>query len=230
MTTKFKTNTAYYPYAASKCGRVQNLETGVIQKPCVTKNGYAVINTRRFGTLAVHRVVMEIWEPLSDNSDKQVNHIDCDKTNNNLTNLEWCTRSENMIHAAENGLLSLNCNYGEDCNLTLYSDEIIEKVCQDLERGDRNIDVARRYSISSAYIKDLKAGKQRKDITGKYTFKVAKKRSVSEDTVRWICSQLRLDVGITEIVKLATNQFVTIALVKNIKYGKCYADISRNYL
>jgi hypothetical protein len=36
----------------------------------------------------------------------QVNHIDGNKKNDNLNNLEWVTKSENMIHASQNGLLN----------------------------------------------------------------------------------------------------------------------------
>ena len=53
--------------------------------------------------ISLHRALAMTFIPNPENK-PQVNHIDCDKLNNDLSNLEWTTAKENAVHAWENGL------------------------------------------------------------------------------------------------------------------------------
>jgi len=50
-------------------------------------------------TESVHRLVAKVYIP-NPNNLPQINHIDGNKLNNNVKNLEWCTNSYNQEHAA----------------------------------------------------------------------------------------------------------------------------------
>tara|TARA_R110002020_G_scaffold51712_1_gene146201 strand:- start:241 stop:762 length:522 start_codon:yes stop_codon:yes gene_type:complete len=97
-------------YQVSNNGRVKSLnykrskKEGFL-KPS-TSRGYEHVELSLRGksyTMSVHRLVCIAFLENIENK-TCVNHIDGVKTNNNLNNLEWCTHSENNIHAIKKGL------------------------------------------------------------------------------------------------------------------------------
>lgn len=73
-------------------------------------NGYAMVNlnkNKKMKEFYVHRLVIENFT-LHPRNKKWVNHIDGDKSNNKLVNLEWCTPKENNDHAIKHELLVVN--------------------------------------------------------------------------------------------------------------------------
>lgn len=75
-------------------------------KPYENNNGYLYATLCKNGKpkhIYVHRLVAEAFLPLIDGKN-HINHIDGNKKNNNVNNLEWCNRSENMKHAYRLGL------------------------------------------------------------------------------------------------------------------------------
>ena len=92
-------------YTVTSDGKIYN-KTGKELKPDKTHDGYLRVTLYSNGKSVhrpVHRLVAETFIPNPKNK-STINHIDGDKTNNNIYNLEWNTRSENSKHAYSNGL------------------------------------------------------------------------------------------------------------------------------
>ena len=103
----WKTVDDFPNYEVSNIGNVRNKKTGRILKSAVGSHGYPVVNLFKDGdkkqyNKCVHRLIAEGFLGKQDGLD--VNHIDGNKKNNNLLNLEFCTRQKNVEHAIKNGL------------------------------------------------------------------------------------------------------------------------------
>lgn len=122
-------------YQISNLGRVKSLERDIYTKDGVfqrhkretiktlktNSDGYKgvtlTVNGIKTRTVTVHILVAEAFIPKPNDYEVfEVNHIDADRTNNIVTNLEWVTHQENINYAAELGHMThsgeTNPNYG----------------------------------------------------------------------------------------------------------------------
>jgi hypothetical protein len=97
-----------YPnYEINQDGIVRNISKGNLMKWIDNGKGYKSVKlyNKKGGRLClVHRLVMTTFTEIQENKD--VNHIDGNKSNNSVENLEWVTKKENMRHAHLNGLMN----------------------------------------------------------------------------------------------------------------------------
>ena len=93
-------------YQVSSLGRVKSLKFGKerILRLIDGGKGYLIVNLHKDGKAKnhyVHRLIAEAFIPNPDNL-PEINHIDEDKTNNCVKNLEWCDRIYNNNYGTRN--------------------------------------------------------------------------------------------------------------------------------
>ena len=155
-------------YQVSNTGVVRNKITGHILKPQLDNKGYLRVRMSlhdKKATAKVHRLVAVEFIPNPENK-PQVNHIDTDKRNNDVRNLEWVTNGENQIHAYRTGLNRATGNSGRKkipvSKINLVTGEVEATYSSMAE-------AARSNNLYSANIKKVIRGERKR--TGGYAWK-----------------------------------------------------------
>jgi hypothetical protein len=90
--------------------------------------------------MPIHRLVAECHIP-NPNNYPQINHINGNKSDNSVKNLEWCTNSQNQIHAIDSGL-----------KFARVRDKDYEKILELMNINTPRIVIASKYNISVPYL------------------------------------------------------------------------------
>ena len=139
----------YSKYSVTKDGRVftHRLRYGEM-RPTADRAGYLRVsmigdNGKRKGVY-VHQAVAMTFIANPENK-PQVNHIDNNPNNNQVTNLEWCTAKENRLHAAtQNRLPRLG---GENNGNSKYTVKLINMIRSRHKDGFTQTEIARMFGV-----------------------------------------------------------------------------------
>ena len=232
-------------YWVSTYGRVYNEETGYVMSGHIVDNGYVVVSCKTVDNirlyLHVHRLVMMVFNPNPDYAILVVNHIDGNKTNNCIWNLEWVTQKENVAHAFRIGLRKT----GEFSSHSIFTNDQIHKVCKCMEDG-MNI-----YQLSNSVFgkypdqqiktlcTNIYSRKFWKEISSNYNISNYKRNMIfSEPQIHLICkyisennsidtTSILHNLGIFDYTKEEYEVFNRA--IWNIKRGKNFKYISSKY-
>lgn len=135
----------YDCYYASNMGRILSKKSGKEIIPHPNSNGYLRINLRKDGKRRcyyVHRLVMSAF---CGESDMVVNHINRNKTDNRLCNLEYITQSENVKHSSRRKL----------------TEDDYKEIIRLKQNGHKREEIAEMFEITKCYVNTICRTKNR---------------------------------------------------------------------
>lgn len=144
-------------YSITEDGRVftHNMRNGWLS-PGTDKNGYIRYHLtnddgKRVGIYA-HQLVARAF---LDNPENKpfVNHKDHDKSNNNASNLEWCTHIENIRHDWDSGTRKVR--YGKDVGTAKINESVVAKIRSMYSGGASQVQLAEFFGISQPTISQI---------------------------------------------------------------------------
>lgn len=156
-------------YKISKIGDVVSIHRNgtrlkdKVIKPVIGTNGYMKVSLRCNGiryTRNIHRLLAQTFIENKDNL-PCVNHIDGNKLNNSLSNLEWVSFSKNIQHAYDNGLTI--AAKGESRS-SLKNEDVL-KIVEMKKQGKTLSEISKEFNVSASSISDIVTGRTWSHIT-----------------------------------------------------------------
>ena len=148
-------------YEVDESGVVYSVRRNRSLNPIKMKSGYSYVhlcNGKNTKLARIHRIVASAFIPNTENK-PQVNHINGDKSDNRVNNLEWCDAKYNMRHAQKLGLFTPE---GENNPVSKLTSKEVEKIREEYKRGTKEFGICalgEKYGVSDVMISKIVTGK-----------------------------------------------------------------------
>lgn len=155
-------STKYPRWRFTKCGQVISKKTNKPRVLFTNNSDYLMvtdIDKGKTNNYYVHRIIAEVFIKNIPEG-MAVNHIDGDKTNNHVDNLEIVTYSENILHADRLGLRKHA--YGERNGMSKLSNEEAKNIIREIIKGETNKSLGIRYGLDPKYVSLIRHKRRRK--------------------------------------------------------------------
>lgn len=197
-------------------------------KPQLNAKGYLRVTLSLKGgskqSCFVHRMVATAFIPNPLNL-PEVNHINGDKSDNTVINLEWVSTKTNKKHAMQ----VLGQGFGETHSRSTLTTKQVTEVCEMIQDGYRTIDIVRKTKIGLEKVRSIKKGSTWKHISKEYTFPSGKSdHGMSDNTFLWICHRLEEGFNSIEIMEKYTGTCkLSSATISHIRKRKTRPELSK---
>lgn len=214
----------FYDIQVTEGGKIYSsfgTELKTREDPC----GYILCSVWQDGktrTCRVHRLVAQTYISNPEGK-REVNHIDGDKSNNHVSNLEWCTSLENKAHAWENNLYKDVLDQHHNARLT---NDQVHTICQMIQDGARSIDIAKKFGVHKDFIASIRTGRNWTGISKDYNLRTKRSKTKSRGTVLAICHQIMAGKTSKEISESFN---MTPLEVNRIKRKDIFKDITEGF-
>lgn len=141
-------------YTIDEKGNVFSIRNNKNIKHIKLKSGYVYVHLCKNGTgqlVRLHRLVAQHFIP-NPNGYKQVNHKNGIKTDNEVSNLEWCNGFYNMQHAIKTGLFVTSGESNPSAKLTKEQVEAIRTEYVRNSKTHGTTALAKKYNVSNVMI------------------------------------------------------------------------------
>lgn len=158
-------------YSVTEDGRVWSKIKNDFMRTHLDKRGYVrvgLVNTEgKQAQYTVHSLVAKTFIP-NPKGLPQVDHIDGNKTNNNVSNLRWCTNRENAHFAMQIGLIP---------HAVFIRDEVVRNICERLSKGETVASIAHDTGFSYDAITSVRLRRSWTHISCNYEFPETNKQN-----------------------------------------------------
>ncbi len=196
------------------------------------KDGYMKVTLHIDGkqySLSVARLVAQSFIHNDDPINKtQVNHKDGMKKHiNDISNLEWVTPQENIIHAYKHGLAKVL--HGKDTSNNKYGEDVIHKICKEFVKNKLTVnEISKKFNVPNTLVQSILYHRTWKHISSMYDFSnYNKTKKITEKQVERIC--VLLESQKYSLVQIALKMNVPFHIVKSIYYKQTWKHVSINY-